>query len=132
MNSHFNQLILNKIYENLSLNDLKNCSQINKNFLKAFNNQSLWKFLLKKYYNDDIDEFREIFKTNDNKLIFKKYKNISTVKNFFSLEANIESLITLQKLSLYNRQLTTIPKEIESLVRICTKARFNLFRHVNA
>ena len=38
---YFNQLVPNKIYLNLSLNDLRNCSLVNKKFKRAFDYDTL-------------------------------------------------------------------------------------------
>ena len=73
MDDYFNQLILNKIYLNLSLNDLINCSTVNKKFKRAFDNDILWKHLLSKDYSSiNIDAFKNIYTTNNYKIIYQK------------------------------------------------------------
>ena len=119
MNNCFNQLILNKIYTYLSLTDLKNCSLVNKNFSKAFDNNILWIFLLNKNYGDtDINVLRNIYSTNNHKIIYKKYKDAIFIKNFFEINEEINFFIARTKLNLNNSHLKSIPKEISSLISL--------------
>lgn len=94
MDNCFNQLILNKIYTNLSLNDLKNCSQVNKKFNRAFNNDALWKFLFNKDYTTiKINIFRDVYLIDNYKIIYQKCKDISFIKDFCRINKEIDSLI---------------------------------------
>jgi len=59
---YFNNVIIFKIYNYLNINDLFNCSLINKQFNKIFNCDLLWKNIItekyEKYIDVDIDEIK--------------------------------------------------------------------------
>jgi len=67
MDNYFNQLVLNKIYVNLPLIDLKNCSQVNKKFNKAFEEKLLWDFLLRRDYDISTNDLTNM---NNKKIIY--------------------------------------------------------------
>ena len=106
LDDYFNQLVLNKIYTNLSLTDLKNCSLVNKKFKKAFDNDTLWKFLFDQHYGKvNIDILQNTYATNNYKIIYQNYKNILFIKNFLHMNEEINVLITLANLDLSNNLL---------------------------
>ena len=132
MENMFNQLILNKIYIQLSLADLRSCSIVNKSFNKAYNLDFLWQNLFQKHYGDDIKRFGPLFQTDSSKMIYQKYKELTFLKKFFKLDYQIDKLVSLQELYLYNNNLTSIPAEIgnltllQKLYDIITKTIFGL------
>jgi Leucine-rich repeat (LRR) protein len=114
----FNQVVLNKIYENLPLGDLFNCSLVNKKFNKGFNSSLIWESLFKRDYNENINDYKEILKMDNNKSIFKTYFQLTILKKHLKLKENIKSLVNLRILHLDYNGLSTIPKEIGSLVNL--------------
>ena len=95
---YFNNVTIFKIYNYLNINDLFNCSLINKQFNNIFNCDLLWKNIIKEKYIDiDIDEIRKQYNIINFKYICKK----------------ITDLLYLNKtLDLHKNQLQEIPKEI--------------------
>lgn len=120
INHYFNQLILNKIYINLSLNDLRSCSLVNKKFNKAFDHDVLWIFLFNKHYKN-IDLFKKNYcpgKIISSKIIYKKYRDLLPMKKILKTKEHIDSIAVLSCLNLSNKKLTILPKEIGSLINL--------------
>ena len=69
----FNNVVLSIIYNNLPINDLVNCSLVNKKFNKLFNNDTIWnKFVKEKYKDTDIKIIQENYNIVEYKCIYKK------------------------------------------------------------
>ena len=118
MENQFNPLILNKIFSNLPLEDLKLCSLVDKRFNRAFNVDLLWKYLFKRDYNENITKYFDIFKTDCAKLTFKKYAMLAVLNRKLGLGMEICQLASVQKLDLSNKHLKEIPKEIGQLASL--------------
>ena len=116
---YFNNVTIFKIYNYLNINDLCNCSLINKKFNNIFNNDMLWAKLIMDNYSDiDINKIQEQCNITKLKYIYKKIKDLLYLNKTFNLNKTIESLINLQTLNLNNHQLKEIPKEIGSLINL--------------
>ena len=115
MENKFNPLILNKIFSNLSLNDLKSCSLVDKRFNRAFNVDLLWSHLCKREYDEKVGK---MFGTLCAKEGFKKYTMLVYVKEKLELKMEIDQLLSLQNLDLSYNELKEIPKEIGQLASL--------------
>jgi hypothetical protein len=74
---YFNNVTIFKIYNYLNINDLFNCSLINKQFNNIFNCDLLWKNIItEKYIDIDIDEIKKQYNIINFKYIYKKIKDL--------------------------------------------------------
>jgi Leucine-rich repeat (LRR) protein len=118
---YFNNVTIFKIYNYLSINDLFNCSLINKQFNNIFNCDLLWKNIItEKYINIDIDidEIQKQYNIINFKYIYKKIIDLLYLNKILNLNKTVTDLINLQYLYLNNNQLKEIPKEIGSLINL--------------
>ena len=115
----FNNIVLSIIYNNLPINDLINCSLVNKKFNKLFNNDIIWDNLVKKKYKDtEIKIIQENYNIVEYKSIYRKISDILYLNKKFNLNKVIKSLIDLEGLFLSCEKLKEIPKEIGSLINL--------------
>ena len=121
---YFNNITIFKIYNYLNINDLFNCSLINKQFNNLFNCDLLWKNIIaekyEKYIDIDIDEIKKQYNIINFKYIYKKIIDLLYLKKTLNLKRTVKDLINLQKLNLSNKKLKEIPKEIGSLINLQT------------
>ena len=116
---YFNNVIIFKIYNYLNINDLFNCSLINKQFNNIFNCDLLWKnIIMKKYSNIDIDEIKKQYNIINFKYICKKIIDLLYLNKTLNLNQTVKDLINLKILNLNSNKLKEIPKEIESLINL--------------
>ena len=109
----FNNVVLSLIYNNLPINDLLNCSLVNKKFNRLFNNNIIWEKLVKeKYNNSEIKIIQENCNIVEYKSIYRKISDMLYLNKKLNLNKEIKSLVNLKELYLYDNQLTEIPKEI--------------------
>ena len=80
---NFNSVTLYTIFSNLDIKDLFNCSLTNKQFNKAANNDIIWKQLIDKDYEIDLDFMKEMYKITQHKLIYKKIKDLVFIKKIW-------------------------------------------------
>ena len=74
---YFNNITIFKIYNYLNINDLFNCSLINKQFNNVFNCDLLWKNIIaEKYIDIDINEIKKQYNIINFKNIYKKIKDL--------------------------------------------------------
>ena len=115
----FNNTVLSIIYNNLPINDLLNCSLVNKKFNKLFNNDIIWEKIVKEKYKDtEIKIIQENYNIVRYKCIYKKINYISYLNKKLNLNEEISSLINLEWLYLNDNLLKKIPKEIGSLINL--------------
>ena len=115
----FNDVVLSMIYNNLPINDLLNCSLVNKKFNKLFNNDIIWNKLVKEKYNDtEINGIQENYEIVEYKFIYRKITDILYLNKKLDLKREIKSLVNLKVLHLSCNQLKEIPKEIGSLINL--------------
>jgi len=125
-NLYFNNVTIFKIYNYLNINDLFNCSLINKQFNNIFNCDLLWKNIItKKYIDIDIDEIKKQHNIIIFKYICKKIMDLLYLNNTLNLSKTVKDSINLHKLNLFNIQLQKIPKEIGSLINLHELNLFN-------
>ena len=106
--------ILLHVFNELPLMDMYSCSLVNKQYSKVFSNLLLWKMKL-----DTVDNKLVTVLWNTNSLItFKRYVLLNRLKNKLIHKEEIGQLTNLQKLWLYNNQLTTLPAEIGQLTNL--------------
>ena len=118
---YFNNVTIFKIYNYLNINDLFNCSLINKQFNNIFNCDLLWQNIItKKYFDIDIDEIQKQYNIINFKYIYKIIIDLLYLNKTLNLNKTVKDLINLKKLYLDNRQLKEIPKEIGSLINLQT------------
>jgi len=116
---YFNNVTIFKIYNYLNINDLCNCSLINKKFNNIFNNDMLWAKLIMDIFGDiDINEIQEQYNITKLKYIYKKIKDLLYLNKTLNLNETIKDLINLQTLSFSGNHLKEIPKEIGSLINL--------------
>ena len=88
----FNNIVLSIIYNNLPINDLLNCSLVNKKFNKLFNNDIIWEKLVKEKYNDtDIKIIQENYNIVEYKSIYRKITDLSHLNKKLKLNKRIKS-----------------------------------------
>ena len=118
---YFNNVIIFNIYNYLNVNDLFNCSLVNKQFNSIFNNDMLWKnIVIKKYIDVNINEIQKQYNIIKLKYVYRIIKDLLYLNNTLNFNETIESLINLQVLDLQNNQLKEIPNEIGSLIDLQT------------
>ena len=123
---YFNNVTIFKIYNYLNIDDLFNCSLINKQFNNIFNCDLLWQnIIIEKYIDIDIDEIKKQYDIINFKCICKKIKDLLYLKKTLNLNRTIKDLINLQILFLDNKKLKEIPKEIRSLINLQTLYLYN-------
>ena len=116
---YFNNVTIFKIYNYLNINDLFNCSLINKQFNNIFNCDLLWEnIIIKKYIDIDIDEIKKQYNIINFKYICKKIIDLLYLNKTLNLNKTVTDLINLQRLDLNNKKLKEIPKEIGSLINL--------------
>jgi len=116
---YFNNVIIFNIYNYLNINDLFNCSLINKQFNNIFNCDLLWKNIIIKKYNDiNIDEIQKQYNIINFKYIYKKIIDLLYLNKTLNLNKTVKDLINLKQLDLNNKKLKEIPKEIGSLINL--------------
>ena len=94
---YFNNVTIFKIYNYLNINDLFNCSLINKQFNNIFNNNMLWAKLIMDNFGDiDINEIQEQYNITKLKYIYKKIKDLMYLNKTFKLNKTIKDLINLK------------------------------------
>jgi len=116
---YFNNVTIFKIYNYLNLNDLFNCSLMNKQFNNIFNCDLLWKnIIIEKYSDIDIDEIQKQYNIINLKYICKKITDLLYLNKTLNLNKTVTDLINLKILNLNSNKLKEIPKEIESLINL--------------
>ena len=116
---YFNNVTIFKIYNYLNINDLFNCSLINKQFNNIFNCELLWKNIItEKYIDIDIDEIKKQYNVVNFKHICKKIIDLLYLNKTLNLNKTVTDWINLEELNLSNNQLQEIPKEIGSLINL--------------
>ena len=118
---YFNNVTIFKIYNYLSINDLFNCSLINKQFNNIFNCDLLWKNIIIEKYIDvdiDIDEIQKQYNIIKFKSIYKKITDLLYLNKTLNLNKTVTELINLKELYPSSNQLKEIPKEIGSLINL--------------
>ena len=119
---YFNNVIIFKIYNYLNINDLFNCSLINKQFNNIFNCDLLWKTIItekyEKYIDVDIDEIKKQYNIINFKHICKKIKDLLYLNKTLNLNKTVTELINLRYLDLHSNLFKEIPKEIGFLVNL--------------
>jgi Leucine-rich repeat (LRR) protein len=116
---YFNNVTIFKIYNYLNINDLFNCSLINKQFNNIFNCDLLWKNIIATKYSDiNIDEIKKQYNIINFKYICKKIIDLLYLNKTLNLNKTVKDLINLKKLYLSYNQLKEIPKEIGSLINL--------------
>ena len=116
---YFNNVTIFKIYGYLNINDLFNCSLINKQFNNIFNCDLLWKNIItEQYINIDIDEIKKQYNIIKLKYIYRTIKDLLYLNKTLNLKKTVKKLINLQHLNLNYNKLQKIPKEIESLINL--------------
>src|SRR6202522_3949515 len=100
------------IFTKLDVNDIINCSLVNKRFYKISNIEMLWYLLFK-------ERFYNVKCTNENnKKFYDNYKKYSILNNFL-LKNNQDSVnIIIRVLNVSYKQLQTIPKELGQLASL--------------
>ena len=125
---YFNNVTIFTIYNYLNINDLFNCSLVNKQFNNIFNCDLLWKNIIAEKYIDidiDIDEIKEQYNIVNFKYSCKKIIDLLYLNKTLNLNRTVKDLINLKGLSLHNNQLQKIPKEIGSLINLNALYLFN-------
>jgi hypothetical protein len=103
---YFNNVIIFKIYNYLNINDLFNCSLVNKQFNNIFNCDLLWQNIItEKYININIDEIQKQYNIVNFKYIYKKIIDLLYLNKTLNLNRTVTDLINLQTLSLSNDRL---------------------------
>ena len=123
----FNNVTIFKIYNYLNINDLFNCSLIDKQFNNIFNCDLLWKNIITEKYSDvNIDEIQKQYNIINFKYIYKKIKDLLYLNKTLKLNRMVTDLINLKELDLCDNQLEEIPKEIGSLINL---QKLNLYNN---
>ena len=118
---YFNNVTIFKIYNYLNINDLFNCSLVNKQFNNIFNCDLLWQNIItEKYIDIDIDEIQKHYNIIKLKYVYKIIKDLLYLNKILNFKFNktVKDLINLQYLNLINNRLQEIPKEIGSLINL--------------
>lgn len=77
MNNIFVPVIINNIYYYLSIEDLYNCSTVNKTFNRVFKNVKLWENLFQRRYSENIYNIvKDAYKTDNYRILFKKCSDL--------------------------------------------------------
>ena len=116
---YFNNVIIFNTYNYLNINDLFNCSLVNKKFNNIFNCDLLWQNIITEKYNDiNINEIQEHYSIIKLKYVYKTIIDLFYLNKTLNLNKTVKDLINLKELNLSCTQLQKIPKEIESLINL--------------
>ena len=114
---YFNNVTIFKIYNYLNINDLFNCSLVNKQFNNIFNCDLLWNNIItEKYIYVNIDEIKKHYNIIKLKYVYKIIKDLLYLNKTLNLNKTVTDLINLERLNVYS-QLKEIP-EIGCLINL--------------
>src|ERR1700679_105949 len=100
------------IFTKLDVNDIINCSLVNKRFYKISNIEMLWYLLFKeRFYNVKCTII-------NGKKFYDNFKKYSILNNFLLKNSQGNVNIIINDLIIYFKQLRTIPKELGQLASL--------------
>src|SRR5438552_3514272 len=97
-----NKDIIFIIFKLLDIQSLINCSLISKLFNQIYNNEYFWEIKFKYDFNEKINYYINLFKTNESKKIYFKYYEIKKLIIKFNFSYSIEELFTHDSLNINN------------------------------